>query len=408
MTTAHQANETATTPRSTSDVRRFFDLSSDLLYIAGVDGVVRTINPAFEHTLGFTRKELLSKPFVELVHPDDREACLEAFGSPADGAPRPVFEIRNRCRDGSYRTISWTITPAADERYAVGRDISCSKRAEREFQQAKEGAVAASRAKSQFLASMSHELRTPLNSVIGFTNLLLKNKDGHLSDREMDFLRRIQSNGTHLLTLVNDVLDLSKVEAGKLEVVVEPIALAAVIADVMAQIEGADQVQGVTLTTLIPEDAVPVMADGHRLKQVLPNLVANAVKFTSHDVTVHVLTDGRRPTRIEVINTGISVPEDRLDAIFEPFNQGDGTTWRRYGGTGLGLAICRSLCEAMGFSLTATSKPGEGSTFIIDMTGDRLSTTRLDSGSATFAYVSRDPFAANPDVEPALLARGAR
>ena len=238
MTTAHQANETATTPRSTSDVRRFFDLSSDLLCIAGVDGVVRTINPAFEHTLGFTRKELLSKPFVELVHPDDREACLEAFGAPADGAPRPVFEIRNRCRDGSYRTISWTITPAADERYAVGRDISCSKRAEREFQQAKEGAEAASRAKSQFLASMSHELRTPLNSVIGFTNLLLKNKDGHLSDREMDFLRRIQSNGTHLLTLVNDVLDLSKVEAGKLEVVVEPIALAAVIADVMGSNRG--------------------------------------------------------------------------------------------------------------------------------------------------------------------------
>ena len=255
---------------------------------------------------------------------------------------------------------------------------------------------------------MSHELRTPLNSVIGFTNLLLKNKDGHLSDREMDFLRRIQSNGTHLLTLVNDVLDLSKVEAGKLEVVVEPIALAAVVADVMAQIEGTDQVQGVTLTTLIPEDAVPVMADGHRLKQVLLNLVANAVKFTSHDVTVHVLTDGRRPTRIEVINTGISVPEDRLDAIFEPFNQGDGTTWRRYGGTGLGLAICRSLCEAMGFSLTATSKPGHGSTFIIDMTKDRLSTTRLDSDSATSAYVSRAPLAAKPDIQAALLARGAR
>ena len=119
MTTAHQANKTATTPRSTSDVRRFFDLSSDLLCIAGVDGVVRTINPAFEHTLGFTREELLSKPFVELAHPDDREACLEALGAATDGAPRPVFEIRNRCRGYVRDDRTSALTPSPHSLRAI-------------------------------------------------------------------------------------------------------------------------------------------------------------------------------------------------------------------------------------------------------------------------------------------------
>ena len=284
-----------------------------------VDAIIRPLNLMAEKLA-----------YLDVFH-DETQRILVQKAVLLDHAVDQALSVNEQI-EAARRQLDRTVRDRTAELVALNEQLK----------QAKQEAEAASRAKSRFLASMSHELRTLLNSVIGFTNQLLKNKDGHLSDREIDFLRRVQSNGTHLLALVNDVLDLSKVEAGKLQIVVEPVSLAAVITDVMAQIEGTDQVRELTLRTLIPEDAVPVMADGHRLKQVLLNLLANAVKFTSQgSVTVKVLTDGCRPTRMEVINTGIGVPEDRLEAIFEPFSQGDDTTWRRYGGTGLGLALLR-------------------------------------------------------------------
>ena len=226
-------------------------------------------------------------------------------------------------------------------------------------------------AKSRFLAAMSHELRAPLNSVIGFTNALRKNKHGHLSDKEMEYLQRIQSIGTDLVALIDDSLDLARVEAGEVDVVVEPVSVERLVADVLAKIEGTDHVQKLTLRTVIPSNTAPVMADSHRLQQVLLNLVANAVKFTEQgDVTVRVATDGLTPTRIEVEDQGIGIPKDQLESIFEPFQQADDTMWRRFGGSGLGLTICRSLCCAMGFALTVTSVQGRGSTFTIDLMGD--------------------------------------
>ena len=173
------------------------------------------------------------------------------------------------------------------------RDLADFVHSKLELEKAREDADAASLVKSRFLATLSHELRTPLNSVIGFTNVLLKNTHGHLSSQDLDYLRRIESNGTHLLTLINDILDLSKIEAGKVDVVVEPVSLKRVVSDVLSQIEGTDTVQTLTLSSLVPRDAAPVLADAGRLKQVLLNLVANAVKFTDHgSVTVSVITEG--------------------------------------------------------------------------------------------------------------------
>lgn len=295
-------------------------------------------------------------------------------------------DVHGRTRQYEARTVA----SGPDRVLSIIRDVTDFAQVEQELREAKEAAEAANRAKSRFLAAMSHELRTPLNSVIGFTNVLRKNKHEHLSDKEMEYLQRIQSNGTDLLALINDILDLSKVEAGEVDVVVEPVSVERLVADVLAKIEGTDHVQKLTLRTVIPGNTAPVMADSHRLQQVLLNLVANAVKFTEQgDVTVRVATDGLTPTRIEVEDQGIGIPKDQLESIFEPFQQADDTMWRRFGGTGLGLTICRSLCRAMGFALTVTSVQGRGSTFTIDLTGDGtnrlLSEPRGDTSAAALS-----------------------
>ena len=235
---------------------------------------------------------------------------------------------------------------------------------------------------------MSHELRTPLSSVIGFTSILLRNKKGNLSPKEIDYLQRIQSNGSHLLTLIDDILDLSKIESGEFEVFIEPVSLGELVPELLSQIEGKDGGLKATLTCVVPSEVPPVQADEHRLKQVLLNLIANGVKFAVEGtVTVEVVVDRGKTIRVDVSDTGIGIPEDRLEAIFEPFQQADLGTWRRFGGTGLGLAICRSLCHAMGFALTASSVQGQGSTFSIDLVAD-LPAHRVSPG-LTEAGVTR-------------------
>jgi signal transduction histidine kinase len=231
-----------------------------------------------------------------------------------------------------------------------------------------EDAESANRAKSQFLANMSHELRTPLNSVIGFTNLLLKNKHTNLLAGDLKYLERIVANGKHLLELINEVLDLSKVEAGKMELDVADVDLRDFIDNTLAQLEVRTLGRDVKLVLDAPAVVAPLLADAARLKQVVINLVGNALKFTAHGVvTVRIDVDPvtARPTRLAVVDTGIGIPADRLHAIFNAFEQAEGGTTRKYGGTGLGLAICRSLCDLMGYRVTADSEVGVGSTFTV-------------------------------------------
>ena len=249
------------------------------------------------------------------------------------------------------------------------------KNAEQQLTRAKEEAEAANRAKSRFLATMSHELRTPLNSVIGFTSVLLKHWDRRLPTKELNYLERIRSNGVHLMTLINDILDLSKIEAGRLEVLREDVSLKPLVAEVLREIDGNAQTAELALQGSVPANTALLTADRDKLKQVLVNLVGNAVKFTdSGNVTVSVATDGEVPTRIDVTDTGIGIAGERLEAIFDPFEQAEDTTTRRFGGTGLGLAISRRLCSAMGFTLSATSEEGAGSTFTIDLMSEPTET----------------------------------
>ncbi len=259
---------------------------------------------------------------------------------------------------GLFISVYSTFRQAEESTMALTREVE-----ERERAQA--AAEAATRAKSEFLAQMSHELRTPLNSVIGFANILRKNRAGRMGEQDLQYLDRIRDSGLHLLHLINEVLDLSKVEAGKMEVDLAPVDLHALVSEVVEQVRGQTGERSITLETRVPPDLEPIVSDPGKLKQILFNLVGNAVKFTREgSVTVAVRTGrGGRPVRIDVIDTGIGIPPDKRDAIFEAFQQADSGTARVYGGTGLGLTISRSLARLLGYRLGVESVEGKGSVF---------------------------------------------
>jgi len=233
---------------------------------------------------------------------------------------------------------------------------------------AKEAAEQANKAKSEFLANMSHELRTPLNSVIGFANVLLKNKAGNLRPEDINFLERIQVNGKHLLGLINEILDLSKIEAGRTELELTPVALDVLVRETVAQLEGQYRDKEVKLMTELPDSVATIQVDESKLKQILINLVGNAFKFTHKGtVTIRVIAEKEtgQPVRIDVADTGIGIPKDRQQAVFEAFQQADASTTRTYGGTGLGLTISRALCQLMGYRMNLKSEVGKGTTFSV-------------------------------------------
>ena len=362
--------------RLEEDRNRFFSLSLDMLCISNFEGYFVQLNPAWQQVLGYTREELLAKPFVEYVHPDDQDKTALQTRKLINGEEMVAFENRYRTKNGEYRWFLWSGTVSETRRliYAVARDITDIKKAAGELQAAKDAAENASKAKSQFLASMSHELRTPLNSVIGFANVLLKSKNGDLDKKRRTYLEKIHGNGMHLLNLINDVLDLSKIEAGKTEVVWEEVDLAQLIQQTLDHLEVQVQGKNVKLRGRIPKNVAPFQSDGSKLKQILINLIGNAIKFTeagSVEVKLHTSRQTGIPTRIDVKDTGIGIPENWLATIFEPFSQAESGTSRKYGGTGLGLTISHSLCVMMGYRLTVDSKVGEGSTFHIQFRNAR-------------------------------------
>jgi PAS domain S-box-containing protein len=276
--------------------------------------------------------------------------------------------------DGSTTWVLTTKMPMRDEHgqtvgtFGISRDITDRKRVEEAMRQAKECAEEASRAKSQFLANMSHELRTPLNSVIGFTNILLKNKEGQLTPVELHCLERVLANGKHLLALINQILDLSKIEAKRVELETSTVALDRLVPDVVSQFEGQVRDRPIKLSADLPKRMALLVTDEGKLRQILINLLGNALKFTEKGrVTVRVSVEGPdcSPTRIAVSDTGIGIRPERQGPIFEAFQQADAGTARKFGGTGLGLTISKALCDLMGCRLEVQSEFGKGSSFTI-------------------------------------------
>lgn len=481
-------------PNDISERERFFSLSLDMLCIASFDGYFVDLNPAWKRTLGFTIEELKAKPFIDFVHPDDRESTIaEAETIMATGKDVVSFENRYLCKDGTYRWILWSATNSLEKRlyYAVGRDITRRKQAEKaleqeqnllqtfmdntpdhiyfkdkasrfirinkamtrlfhlsdmkeaigktdaefftdehaeqahadeqevmrsgapmkakeeketwpsgqetwvsttkaplfdksgkiigtfgisrditervraqaELQAAKETAEYADRAKSDFLANMSHELRTPLNAIIGFAEILRDEIIGPIRPEQKELVVDIHTSGRHLLNMINDILDLSKIEAGTMDLDFETFSIVDTMEEVNTIVNALASKKQIQLTQEFDQD-IMVTADKTKFKQILYNLLANGVKFTNEG--------GRVTTRLEifdnllifrVIDTGVGISTEDQGMLFQAFTQVDTSKARAHEGTGLGLALTKRLVELHGGEIWVDSTLGEGSTF---------------------------------------------
>ena len=342
-----------------SRYERFFSLSNDMLCIVGHDGRFQDVNSTWGTTLGYARDEIVGRRFADFVHPDDLARTKAASAALVAGDELGRFENRYRCRDGSYRWLEWLSTPSKEEgvSYSVARDITERVELEARLQEA-------NRARADFVSHMSHELRTPLNAVLGFTELLRERAAERLEPRELQYLSFIQDGGTHLLRLINEVLDLARVEAGKIEFHLETLRLDRAVSTAISATELSAS-QGEIEFVVDVEPGLVVGLDPGRLEQVLLNLLSNAVKFTPAGgrVTLRARADGD-DLLITVEDTGIGIPVEAHDRVFKPFerpNEGRATA----GGAGIGLSLTKQLVELQGGAIEFASAAGMGTVFSV-------------------------------------------
>jgi PAS domain S-box-containing protein len=335
------------------------------------DGSIRFVSESVLRLLGHEPQALAGVDLEELIHHEDRNAYRQSLRNVASGASTQPVEHRLRHADGSWRLMETSAVnmlhdPEVDAWVVNSRDVTARKQAEIELQRARDEAQQAADSKAQFLANISHEIRTPMNAIQGMTELTLGTD---LTAEQREYLGTTKTSVDALLTLINDLLDLSKIEAGKLELEEIPFSLGDTIGDTIRTMAVRAAEKGLELSSEV-DPAVPdaVVGDPGRIRQILFNLLGNAMKFTHVGrVGVVVRVDEFAPDGVllhfVVSDTGIGVPEEVRDTIFESFAQADGTTTRKYGGTGLGLAITSDLVQMMGGEIWVDSKVGEGSDF---------------------------------------------
>ena len=351
-----------------TDASPYHDLSFELLATLDPAGSFERLTPSWERTLGYGPSELRSRPFADFVHPDDVSRMWAELNRLTENGPDTVgFESRFRRKDGEYVWLEWRARGDGDGVvHAAVRDVTERRRVADDLERARQKAEVASRAKSEFLSHMSHELRTPLTSVIGFSELVLQ--DG-LADEQRMKVEHVLKAGQHLLALIDELLDISRVEAGTMDISPEPIQVGGLLRDALtlAGPQAAEREVSVSVELDACRDGY-VMADPQRLRQVVLNLLSNAIKYNREggDVKVRCEETVDRTLRIHVSDTGPGLTDEQLSRLFVPFDR-LGAEETSIKGTGLGLVLSQRLIELMGGRLQADSELGAGSTFTIEL-----------------------------------------
>ncbi len=392
--------------KARDELRKFFravESSPMSVIITDLDGIIEYVNPHFTESTGYTAEEAQGRRPNLVASGETSSQIYQSLWSTIKSGGEWRGEFLNRHKDGRTFWEAAFISPvrepggAITHFIAIEHDITAQKTSEQHLRSAKDAAEDASRAKSEFLAVMSHEIRTPMNGILGMTQLML---DTPLSALQRDYLDTVRHSGEALLTLLNDILDFSKLEAGRVELESADFDLPGTIDQVINLMTARARERRLTIQAEIAPD-VPrfLRGDQGRLRQVLLNLVGNAVKFTEKGsirvvVDVEPLSEGApawpRAYRFSVIDTGIGISQDVQERLFQSFSQADTSISRRYGGSGLGLAICRRLVELHGGQIGVSSQPGQGSTFWFTVSYDQgAPLQRTASGGSTSGALPR-------------------
>jgi len=353
--------------------RQAVENSPNPIFTVDEEGRIRSWNKSCEIAFRYPQ-EIIGRPFKFLFGDGENQALADSLlGAVFQGKKLADVELCYKCEDGERRFMVSRVYPVFDQHGGVDHcvfantDVTERKYAEIESKQAKEKAESANRAKSDFLANMSHELRTPLNHIIGFTELIVDNRFGELNAKQEKYLTNVMQSGQHLLSLVNDILDISKVESGKLELQPAPVDLKNVMNNSLIMVKEKSLKHGIRLS--LDTIGIPkiIMADERKLKQILYNLLANAVKFTPDGGSVNCIAShsgSNGDIEVSVTDTGIGITAADLKRIFDPFEQVEGSISRRFQGTGLGLSLTKKLVELHGGRIWAESDGvGKGAAF---------------------------------------------
>jgi len=355
--------------KAEEELNKIFNLSEDLICIVTLKGKILKVNPAFERALGYKQEEFLEKTLFDFMYPADIERTVNVVKEKLEHN-EPTISLENRylCKDGSYKWFSWISQPLYDKgiAFSIARDITSSKFYEKELIKAKEKAEEGDRLKSAFLSNMSHEIRTPMNGILGFSKMLEENL---LVEKRKQYINYIHSSVNQLLTIINDIIDFSKIEAGQLRLHLNDFNLNELIDDLYKQYDSERLAQGKNNLVLcfskgLDDPDCYIEGDNERIRQVLSNLLINAIKFT-HKGTVEFgyKLEDNDTLNLYVKDTGIGISDSKQNIIFEKFRQEDESFTRQYGGTGLGLAISKGLVALMGGEIGVKSEKNKGSLF---------------------------------------------